>query len=192
MDLEEMLATRTPHLTAVGRDEVRLRRLFDDHFSEVWRFVRRLGVPEPLADDAAQHVFCVLAQRLSELEIGMEKAFLTGTALRVAANYRRSARRSREVAETQPLERAVDPNDDPEQVAELRSELALLDRALDQLPGDLRTAFVLFEVEDLSMLEIAELLGIPRGTVASRLRRARLQFQAAARALQGGKGGELE
>jgi DNA-directed RNA polymerase specialized sigma24 family protein len=63
---------------------------------------------------------------------------------------------------------------------------ALLDRALDQLPPELRTAFVLFEVENLSMLEIAELLGIPRGAVASRLGPAREQFQAAARALQGG------
>jgi len=187
-----MLATRTPQLAAEGRDEARLRQLFDDHFSEVWRFVRRLGVPEPLADDAAQQIFCVLARRLGELEIGMERSFLTGTALRVAANYRRSARRSREIAEAQSLERAVDPRDDPERIAEHRSELALLDRALDQLPTELRTAFVLFEVEDLSMLEIAELLGIPRGTVASRLRRARAQFQAAARSLLGGKSDRVE
>jgi RNA polymerase sigma-70 factor, ECF subfamily len=192
METETMLATRTPQLAAEGRDEARLRQLFDDHFSEVWRFVRRLGVPEPLADDAAQQIFCVLARRLGELEIGMERSFLTGTALRVAANYRRSARRSREITEAQSLERAPDPRDDPERIAEHRSELALLDRALDQLPTELRTAFVLFELEDLSMLEIAELLGIPRGTVASRLRRARAQFQAAARSLLGGKSDRVE
>src|SRR3954471_15155687 len=147
-----MLAMRTPQLAGAKLDQARLRRLFDEQFSSVWRFVRRLGVPEPLADDATQQVFCVLAQRLSELEIGMEKSFLTGTALRVAANYRRSARRRREIADVQPLERAVDASDNPERIAEHRSELALLDRALDQLPADLRTAFVLFEVEDLSML----------------------------------------
>ncbi|HEX2670336.1 MAG TPA: sigma-70 family RNA polymerase sigma factor [Polyangiaceae bacterium] len=167
-------------------DEARLRRLFDEQFSWVWRFVRRLGVPEPQADDAAQQIFCVLAERLPELEPGREKSFLAGTALRVASNYRRSARRRREVPDAQRLEFAVDARDDPAQIAEHRSELALLDRALDQLPSELRAPFVLFEVENHSMLEIAELLGIPRGTVASRLRRAREQFLAAAQALQGG------
>ena len=55
----------------------------------------------------------------------------------------------------------------------------LLDRILDTLTQDLRTAFVLFELEDLSVPEIAEVLEIPTGTVASRLRRAREQFGAA-------------
>lgn len=181
-----MLATRVTPPAGVGPDEARLRRLFEAHFSWVWRFVRRLGVAEPQADDAAQQIFCVLAERLGELEPDREKAFLAGTALRVASNYRRSARRQREVPDAQGLESAVDGRDDPEQVAVRRSELALLDRALDRLPSELRAAFVLFEVENHSMLEIADLLGIPRGTVASRLRRAREQFQAAVHALQGG------
>ena len=181
-----MLATRATQPAGSRPDEARLRRLFDAHFSWVWRFLRRLGVPEPQADDAAQQTFCVLAERLPELEPGKEKSFLAGTALRVASNYRRSARRRREVLDAQSLEFAVDARDDPEQAAERRSELALLDRALDQLPGELRAAFVLFEIENHSMLEVAELLAIPRGTVASRLRRAREQFQAAVHALQGG------
>jgi len=186
MNDKAMLATRAMQPAGPRPDEARLRQLFDDHFSWVWRFVRRLGVAEPQADDAAQQIFCVLAERLGALEPGKEKSFLAGTALRVSSNYRRSARRRREIPDAQGLEFAVDTRDDPEQVAEHRSELALLDRALDQLPSELRAAFVLFEVENHSMLEIAELLGIPRGTVASRLRRAREQFQAAAHALQGG------
>lgn len=181
-----MLATRETHPAGPRPDEARLRRLFDDYFAWVWRFVRRLGVAEPHADDAAQQIFCVLAERLGELEIGKEKSFLAGTALRVASNHRRSARRRREVPDASGLEHAVDARDDPEQAAQHRSELALLDRALDQLPNELRAPFVLFEVENHSMLEIAELLGIPRGTVASRLRRAREQFLTAAHALQGG------
>lgn len=180
-----MLATRRTEIARTEADEARLRRLFDEHFSSVWRFVRRLGVAETVADDATQQVFWVLAERLSVVEQGTERAFLTGTALRVAANYRRSVRRRREVS-SEPLEHVVDPAGDPERIAEHRSELLLLDRALDTLPSELRSAFVLFELGDLSMQEIAQLLGIPRGTVASRLRRARAEFTAAARALQGG------
>jgi len=184
-EIQVMLAPRATQPAGSRPDEARLRRLFDEHFSWVWRFVRRLGVAEPQADDAAQQIFCVLAERLGELELGKEKSFLAGTALRVASNHRRSARRRREVLDAHGLESAVDGRDDPAQVAEHRSELALLDRALDRLPSELRAPFVLFEVENHSMLEIAELLSIPRGTVASRLRRAREQFLAAAQALQG-------
>jgi hypothetical protein len=52
-----------------------------------------------------------------------------------------------------------------------------LDSALGELAPELRTVFVLFELEERTMAEIAELLQIPSGTVASRLRRAREQFR---------------
>jgi len=164
-------------------DEARLRRLFDAYFDYVWRLVRRLGVLDGLADDAAQQVFCVVAERLTEVEPRSEKAFLTGTAVRVAANQRRAQRRRLEVPEDDAHPDPVDPGRTPEELVELRRERALLDRALDALPSELRAPFVLYELEDATLTEIAELLEIPRGTVASRLRRARAQFQTAVRAL---------
>ena len=51
--------------------------------------------------------------------------------------------------------------------------LGQLDRILEQMPDNLKEAFILFELEDMSVPQIAELLAIPTGTVASRLRRAR-------------------
>jgi RNA polymerase sigma-70 factor (ECF subfamily) len=54
---------------------------------------------------------------------------------------------------------------------------ALLDSILGELPEPLRSVFVLYEIEQLSTHEIADLLGLPRGTVASRLRRARAEFE---------------
>ena len=51
--------------------------------------------------------------------------------------------------------------------------------ALDALPRDLVEVFVLHEIEELTSAAIAELLTIPRGTVASRLRRARSAFRRA-------------
>jgi RNA polymerase sigma-70 factor (ECF subfamily) len=53
-----------------------------------------------------------------------------------------------------------------------------LDEVLDALPMDLRAPFVLFELEELSTAEIAAMLSVPAGTVASRLRRAREEFRA--------------
>jgi RNA polymerase sigma-70 factor (ECF subfamily) len=53
----------------------------------------------------------------------------------------------------------------------------LLDKILDSMEDDLREVFLLYEFEEMSMIEIAGALGIPQGTVASRLRRARSVFR---------------
>jgi RNA polymerase sigma-70 factor (ECF subfamily) len=75
----------------------------------------------------------------------------------------------------------------PEQLTDQRQARAMLDRVLDQMDIDLRTVFVLHEFEELNMSEIADVLEIPRGTVASRLRRARLEFRERVIALQGSR-----
>src|SRR5688572_23020615 len=91
-----------------GNDE-RLRVAFDQHFDFVWRLFRRLGVREASAYDAAQQVFLTLSTKLPLVEQGKERAFLTGTAFRVASNQRRGERRSHESAEEEPIARAIDP-----------------------------------------------------------------------------------
>src|SRR5580704_13315081 len=73
--------------------DARLRKLIDAHFGLVWRTLRYHGVPEANADDAAQQVFCVLARRLAEVRPGTERAFLFGTAYRVASDVRHAASR---------------------------------------------------------------------------------------------------
>ena len=60
----------------------------------------------------------------------------------------------------------------------------VLDRVLDGMPDDLRTAFVLFEIEGFSLRELAELCDIPLGTVSSRLRRAREAFHEGAQRMR--------
>lgn len=75
---------------------------------------------------------------------------------------------------------------------EQRRGQALLGFVLDQLPLELRTVFVLFELEGLPLKAIAELEDLPQGTVSSRLRRAREEFSAASRRLRaalGNRGG---
>ena len=154
----------------------RLRELFDRHYDFVWRLARRLGAPAEAADDAAQQVFIVAHNKLDRIEHGKERAFLFGTAARVTANLRRRSQPPR--ASTSP-EATADAGPDPEERLEHARRRQVLDGILDSLGEDARGVLVLHELEGLTMLEIAELLQVPPGTVASRLRRARAQFERA-------------
>ena len=122
-----------------------------------------------------QQVFVVASRRLSSIAIGSERSFLLGTALRVARTSRRTLGRRREVPEEEGLEPlCLDPQ--PDELADQKRLRALLDEVLAAMPEELREVFVLFELEEMSTPEIATLLEIPTGTAASRLRRAREEF----------------
>lgn len=141
----------------------------------VWRLLRRIGLSPADADDAAQQVFLVLARRGGEVSSGRVRPFLYGIALRVAANARRSVRRRREVANESAVDAA--PHEvELDEVVELRRARALLDELLGELPAELRRVLVLAEIEQLTAKQIGELEGVPQGTAASRLRRARAAF----------------
>jgi RNA polymerase sigma-70 factor (ECF subfamily) len=157
----------------------RLTTLFHDHFDLVWRTVRRLGVPPEAVDDAAQELFVIASRRLGSIAHGKERAFLYGTAVRVASTARRTSNRRREAA---PPEEGLDPADTAptaDELVERKRARELLDEIVARLPDDTRPVFVLYELEGLTMEEIAGCLEVPPGTVASRLRRAREVFQAA-------------
>jgi RNA polymerase sigma-70 factor (ECF subfamily) len=160
--------------------ESRLASIIKTHYAAVWRVVRRLGVAEAFAEDAVQQAFVVASTRLDHIEARAERAFLLATAARIAANNRRSAAVRYESPEEDIGRRASDVPGAEELVDEKRLR-ELFDEVLAGLPDELRTVLVLFEVEDVEMADIATALGIPRGTVASRLRRARAAFAAAAR-----------
>jgi RNA polymerase sigma-70 factor (ECF subfamily) len=146
-------------------------------FQFTWRSLRRLGVPEAAVDDAAQRVFEVATRKLASIRPGAERAFLFNTAVRVASSMRRHTATRRETSD-EALEEHVDPAPRPDDATERKRQREQLDALLDALPMELRTVFVLFELEGLSSVEIGVLLDIPTGTAASRLRRAREHFQA--------------
>jgi len=171
------------------RGHDRLRALVDEHYAFVWRSVRRLGVSAADADDAAQHVFLVLARKLDAVRPGCEQRYLFQTALRVASDYRRAKRRRPDPGDTEPLIDPVDPAAGPFDLLALRAERAMLDRVLDALPLELRAVFILYEFDEMTMAEIANVTGLRPGTVASRLRRARTIFLEKAAKLTGTRGG---
>jgi RNA polymerase sigma-70 factor (ECF subfamily) len=154
-------------------DSAKLRALREEHFEFLWRSLRRLGVPEADVDDAVQQVFLVAARRV--IQPGAERAFLFSTALRVASHARRTLRRRRESGEAVPEQTDATPS--AEELLDQRRARALLDEVLEELPMDLRAVFILFELEEMTVVEIGALMGIPSGTAASRLRRGRELFQ---------------
>jgi RNA polymerase sigma-70 factor (ECF subfamily) len=165
------------------RDE-RVRAVVDAHYDSLWRFLRRLGVPESQAEDAVQQVLMVFVRRAPAVAAEVDRAFVFGTALRVASDIRRRIDRAREVPDGEALVDHPHSGPDAEQHLGRVERLRCLDRVLDTLAPDLRTTFVLAEIEEMTMAEISELVGVPAGTVASRLRRARELFERAAAAMK--------
>ncbi|HEY1536513.1 MAG TPA: sigma-70 family RNA polymerase sigma factor [Polyangiaceae bacterium] len=163
-------------------NEARVAELVEAHHDFVWRLIRRLGVPSNDVDDVVQQAFWVATRKLESIERGKERAFLASTAVRVASDYRRTVRRRRETGE-EPADTASMVAS-AEELVDRRKARVLLDRILDRLTPDLREVLVLFELEELSGGEIAKLLGVAEGTVASRLRRAREAFSAEVRRWQ--------
>ena len=163
--------------------QARFRDLVERQFDFVWRSLRRLGVPAADVDDASQEVFMVAARRLDDFTEPRERAFLFGTAVRIASTRRRTKRRHPEE-----LSAVTDEHPhfelDPEELAELARARPLLQAILDGMGPEFRNTFVLAELEELPAREISLLLGVPEGTVASRLRTARQKFREGVKRLQ--------
>jgi RNA polymerase sigma-70 factor (ECF subfamily) len=164
-----------PRESERAQRDARVRAIVESHFDSVWRALKRLGVPEAGVDDAAQQVFLVASRRLDEIDPRGERPYLLGVALRVAADARRALLRRREVPMDETAELATIAPVGPtlEDLLDEKQALRLLGAHLARLPDEMREAFVLFELEELPAPEVANLLGVPVGTVASRVRRAR-------------------
>lgn len=163
-------AAPTPDLAAV----------YEAHFRYVWRCLRSLGVYDAQLDDALQDVFVVVQKKLAGFDGGAElRTWLYAIALRIARKYRERQQR-------QPASLEAARDGEPELVlhgsgegALLSSErLALAHAVLGTLSDEQREVFVLSRVEQMSAPEIASVIGIPINTVYSRLRAARLAFEA--------------
>jgi RNA polymerase sigma-70 factor (ECF subfamily) len=162
--------------TAVGA-EARLRAAVDAHYDVVWRFLRRMGVRESVVEDAAQHVLIVFARRMERVQSGAERSFLLGTAVRVAADFRKQSARQHEVTDERALEAQAGDAPQPDDALDERRARQVLDGVLARMPDDLRSVLVMCDIEELTMADVAASLAIAPGTVASRLRRARTLFE---------------
>jgi RNA polymerase sigma-70 factor, ECF subfamily len=162
-----------PQVTA----DPRVIALVRAHHGYVWRLCRRLGLGECDADDATQQVFITAARRFADIDGGRERAFLYGVAINVVAKWRHAHAHRREELDLD-LDHLEADALGLEELADQRKARRLLDAILDAMPLELSVVFVLYEIQEQTVPEIAETLGVPLGTAASRLRRAREDFAA--------------
>lgn len=154
-----------------------VRQVHREHANFVWRSLQRLGVRGAELEDAHQEVFIVVYRKLSTFD-GTAKmtSWLFGICMRVASAARRKAHRRHELL-TDVLPESPSGAAGPETSLERRQAAAVVDHVLDSLDLEKRAIFVMYEIDQLSCQEIAEVVGIPLGTVHSRLHTARKEFQ---------------
>jgi RNA polymerase sigma-70 factor, ECF subfamily len=154
--------------------------IYEEHFDLVWRLLSRLGVRPSDLDDAVQEVFLALHHSLPRFRGDSSlKTWIVGIALRVAAaNFRR--RRNRDSGSGSESE-LVDPNPDPFEAMARTEAVRTLYAVLDELDAEKREVLVLVDIEGMNLAEVEQSMQVNVNTLASRLRAARKQFDAALR-----------
>ena len=164
--------------------------IYRSEFSYVWKTLRRLGAPLQDLEDLVHDLFVVVHRHLAEYDPARPlRPWLFGIAVRVVADFRRSPRSAREVLGeyAEPVDGAPTPHEHMEGT-EAR---AMLMKALDGLDLDRRAVFVMHELDELPVPEIAIALAIPLNTAYSRLRLARADVAAAIRFFRAGAVGDV-
>ena len=156
----------------------------------VWRNLRRLGVRASDIEDVAQEVFVIVHRKLSGLDQSTSiRGWIFGVCSRVTLDYRRRAHIRREIA----TDAVPDPGaeDRGSQGLERQQARNILDQILDQLDDEKRAVFVLFELEQLPMNEVATTVNCPLQTAYSRLHAARREVELAITRRRAREGGGL-
>jgi RNA polymerase sigma-70 factor, ECF subfamily len=165
-----------------ARPALEFRAVFDGHVSYVAATLGRLGVDERDRDDLVSEVFVRVHRALASYDATRPmKPWLFAFAARVASEHRRLARHRREVfveIDVASSELAAD------ETLERRQAGQMLERALAELDEEKREVFVLHDLDETPVPEVARALGIPEGTAYTRLRAARAELTAAVRRLQ--------
>ncbi|MFT3921850.1 MAG: sigma-70 family RNA polymerase sigma factor [Myxococcales bacterium] len=149
-------------------------QLFRTHAPFVWRVLRRYGVREQDLEDACQEVFLVVHRRQGDFEGRSSlRTWLYGIARKVASGSRRTMRPTAS-AEALEFESNLPVSEsDPEADLDRNRTLLWLNTALGEIDEDQREVFVLYELEYLTMAEVAEAVGCNETTALYRLEAAR-------------------
>ena len=158
--------------------------VYEENLKFIWRAARRLGIESADTDDVVQEVFVVAHRKLGEFERRASvKTWLFKILMLVVRHHRRTRQRKPGhcVGESpKELDGLRDNHGSgPAEAAERADAVRILDGLLGQLDGEKREVFVLAEIEQLSSVEIAEVLEVNVNTVYSRLRVARQEFHQA-------------
>jgi RNA polymerase sigma-70 factor (ECF subfamily) len=161
-------------------------QVYEEHFSFVWRSVRSLGIAPSFVEDVVQDVFVVVHRRLAEFDgrRASIRTWLFGILRRTVADHRRTRRRKPAHFGTQEGDAEVETLTDqsrmsPHDSAARAEAVRVLSQLLDALDDDKREVFVLAELEQMSVADIAVAIEINVNTAYARLRAARKDFEEA-------------
>lgn len=160
---------------AAATIEIDIVALYTRHRSHLLRFVQRYVGSHEDAEDVVQNTF-IEAVRCAHRFSGLSKpsTWLFGIALNLARNQvRRRAAERLEMVEEDFMEQLVDTHADPARLYELREITGKVERMLADLPERIRSTFEAVLDGDATYEEAAQRLGIPIGTVRSRVSRVR-------------------
>ena len=168
-------------------DPPRFEEVYGEHFPFVWRSVRRLGVNPSAVDDVVQEIFLVVHRRIGrvrgarvdeDVALRHRRCASSGsTGGRSAESPRSSAARRRWIPTWTGC--ATRRSEGPHERAAEREAVRTLHAILDELDDEKREVFVLAELEQMTVPEIAEAVETNVNTVYSRLRAARRDFDQA-------------
>lgn len=181
--MEARSKTEAAHDDEGARDSA-FSSLVDRHARLLYRIAFSLLRNTQDAEDAVQEMFLKLYRGNAWLQIRDEKAFLARAVWRVALNL---LPRRKEQSLDQSHEQFADQSDSPETNAIRNAQAAHLRTMIGALPEDLRQVLVLSAIDDLNSREVGLLIGIPEGTVRTRLMRARDELRRRFAAEQWGK-----
>ncbi len=158
--------------------------VYESMVDYVWNVVCRMGVPQADAEDVVQEVFVTVYRRLGEFEGRAQlKTWVFSIAVHLVQHYFRTQARKpgdRASAKGTEIHGLVDQwENGPANQVERRERYDALDEVLGQLDESKRLVFVLAELEQLTLVEIGEVVGANPNTVATRLRAARQAFEKA-------------
>ena len=155
--------------------------VYQEHFDFVWRSARRLGIGAGAIEDFVQEVFVVVHRQLARFEgRSTLRTWLYGIVLRAVREHRRVTRRAdarRAPAPAGGCDSSVDTAALPDEQLALSQAARILEQVLDEMAPERREVFVMAELEQMSIPEIAALTGDKINTVYSRLRLAREDFE---------------
>jgi len=150
-------------------------RIVADHARFLFRVANAVLRHPQDAEDAVQDALLKLYRGESWRAMREERAFLARCVWRVAIDRRAS--RSTVLDDETAESRLMDLRPNPERNAQDGDERALLQELIDELPADLREPLLLSAMEELSSREVGDVLGLPEGTVRTRLMRARNELK---------------
>ena len=150
------------------------------YFDFVWASARRLGVDSSAIDDVVQEILIAIHGNLHTLQRPEAlKSWVYSVTRRTVSNHHRAVRARGGKTTTVVDDQLESHQPTPYEVTQKNSELLLLANLLAELDEPKRELFVLVEIEEMTVPEVADALDIPVNTAYSRLRAARLAFEAA-------------